>query len=43
MNHGFEASEHAMAEIAAYRRRVEDELNEKCNDIIKILDSGTRY
>lgn len=33
------ASDHAMAEIAAYRRRVEDELNEKCNDIIKILDS----
>jgi len=33
------ASDHAMGEIAAYRRRVEDELNEKCNDIIKILDS----
>eukprot|EP00438_Fugacium_kawagutii_P021053 Skav211585 [mRNA] locus=scaffold393:7723:13231:+ [translate_table: standard] len=33
------ASDPAVAEIAMYRRRVEDELNEKCNDIIKILDS----
>ncbi|OLP84601.1 14-3-3 protein gamma-1 [Symbiodinium microadriaticum] len=30
----------AVEHIANYRRQVEDELNEKCNDIIKILDSG---
>mmetsp|Transcript_481 Transcript_481/g.908 ORF Transcript_481/g.908 Transcript_481/m.908 type:complete len:252 (-) Transcript_481:33-788(-) len=29
----------AVEHIANYRRQVEDELNEKCNDIIKILDS----
>jgi len=33
------ATTDAMAEIEAYRRRVEEELNEKCHDIINILDT----